>query len=143
MVAAYSTPRHADSGAPNCRWTRVAGNPVVFEGAPAAFPGQIWKNGDHWNMVMQGARYQSNDSTFHKWANKGPMVGRGEHGGQWWIPVPKQLDGTPPPAEVPNYIVNVGGGDSYLFGQYNPENETFVPWIPSGQTAPVMAQLEV
>lgn len=123
-------------------WTRVAGNPVKFEGAPNAFPGQIWKNGDHWNMMMQGDRYQSDDASFHSWSNKGPMVGKGEHGGQWWIRVPNQQDGSPPPAGVPNYIVNVGGGDSYMFGEYYPENETFVPWVKPGEKTPVMAQLE-
>jgi beta-fructofuranosidase len=33
-------------------WTRVNNNPVVFEGAPGAFPGQVWKNGDHFNFIM-------------------------------------------------------------------------------------------
>ena len=34
-------------------WTRVANNPVAFDGKAAAFPGQIWRNGEHWNMIMQ------------------------------------------------------------------------------------------
>ena len=96
-------------------WTRIDNNPVVFDGAAAAFPGQVWKNGDHYNMIMQGNRYQSNDTTFHNWKNMGSFVGRGEHGGQWWLPMPKQVDGSPPPAGTPNYIVNVGGGDLYLW----------------------------
>ena len=59
----------------------------------------------------------------------GPMIGHGENGGQWWIPVPNQVDGTPPPASVrANRIVNIGGGDHFLFGQYNADNESFVPW---------------
>ena len=37
-------------------FSRAANNPVIFDGKPAAFPGQIWKNGDHYNMVMQGDR---------------------------------------------------------------------------------------
>ena len=37
-------------------------------------------------------------------------------------------------------IHQVGGGDQYLFGQYNANNETFVPWVKDGQT--VMAHLE-
>lgn len=78
-------------------------------------------------MIMQGDRYQSDDSTFHKWSNKGPMIGHGEHGGQWWIPVPKQADGTPAPPEVGNYLVNVNGGATYEFGQYDPSKETFTP----------------
>jgi hypothetical protein len=63
-------------------WTRVDNNPVVFQGAPGAFPGQVWKNDQHWNFVMQGNRYQSNDSKFHNFSNMGPMVGKTEHGGQ-------------------------------------------------------------
>ena len=39
-----------------------ANNPVKFDGKSGAFPGQIWKNGQHWNMIMQGDRYQSNVS---------------------------------------------------------------------------------
>eukprot|EP01047_Picozoa_sp_COSAG01_P051462 COSAG01_NODE_5314_length_4341_cov_8.060820_1_plen_418_part_00 len=112
-------------------FSRVHNNPVQFDGKPGAFPGQVWKNGDHWNFVMQGNRYQSNDSQFHEWANMGPMIGKGEHGGQWWIPMPGQVDGTPPPAGVPNMLVNVGGGDLYEWGTYHPSNETFTT---SGKT---------
>ena len=72
-------------------WERVANNPVVFDGKANAFPGQIWKNGDYWNMIMQGDRYEAADNTFHSWSNKGPMIGQGEHGGQWWMPVPNQV----------------------------------------------------
>ena len=77
---------------------------------------------------MGGFRYQSNDSSFHTWTNMGPMVGRGESGGQWWMPVPNQIGGAPPPAGVPNRIVNIGNGDHYMFGSYDPSNETFTPW---------------
>ena len=123
-------------------WTRVNNNPVSFEGKPGAFPGQVWKNDDHWNFIMQGNRYQSNDSKFHTWSNMGPMIGKGEHGGQWWIPMPAQADGSPAPADAPNYIVNVGGGDLYLWGDYHKENESFVPYIPSGATVPKTSELE-
>ena len=50
------------------RFTRVDNNPVVFDGSPAAFPGQIFKSNDHWNFIMQGDRYQSNDTVFHNWS---------------------------------------------------------------------------
>ena len=76
-------------------WTRDAKNPVEFQGAPAAFPGQIWKNGDHFNFVMQGSRYETSDPSFHTWKNAGKMVGLGEHGGQWWTSVPNQADCSP------------------------------------------------
>ena len=49
------------------RFTRVENNPVVFDGSPAAFPGQIFKSNDHYNFIMQGDRYQSNDTVFHNW----------------------------------------------------------------------------
>ena len=75
----------------------------------------MWKNKGYWNFVMQGDRYQSNDSTFHNWTNMGPMVGTGEHSGQWWIPMPNQTGDVPPPDGTPNYIVNIGGGDRYLW----------------------------
>ena len=109
------------------KWKRDENNPVVFEGDPIAFPGQIFKNGKYWNFIGQGARFQSNESTFHTWTRMNNIVGIGEHGGQWWLPVPKQRDGSPPPAGVANYMVNVGGGDLLLFANYFPENETFVP----------------
>jgi len=124
------------------KWVREKNNPVVFNGAPIAFPGQVWKNGDHWNFIGQGARFQSNDSSFHTWTHMNNMIGHGEHGGQWWIPMPNQIDGKAPPAGTPNYLVNVNGGEKYLMGNYNPKNETFTPWIPSGETAPRQAVLE-
>ena len=123
-------------------WTRVDNNPVKFEGAAGAFPGQVWKNGQHWNFVMQGNRYQSNDSTFHSFSNMGPMVGKGEHGGQWWIPMPNTTDGSPPPPSAPNHIVNVNGGATYLWGDYDPANESFTPFVPSGASAPKTSVLE-
>lgn len=62
------------------------------------------------------------------------MVGKREHGGQWWVPVPNQVDGSPPPADMPDYLVNVGGGDLHLWGNYHPENESFTPWVAPGST---------
>ena len=115
----------------------------MFEGDPGPFPGQIWKNGDHWNFIMQGKRYQSNDSKFHTWTNMGTFNGKGEHGGQWWLPFPRQADGTPAPAgTTPNYIINVNGGATYDWGTYHPENETYVPFVPSGDTQPKTTVLE-
>lgn len=128
-------------------WTRVTNNPVVWQGGKGiAFPGQVWKNGDHWNFVGQGARFQTSDKTLHTWTRMDvgghPFVGMGENGGQWWLPVPNQADGSPPPAGTPNRIVNVGGGDRYLFGNYNPQNETFTPWSPTNEKPGREAHLE-
>jgi hypothetical protein len=107
-------------------WVRDSGNPCVLEGGNTTFPSQVWRNGEHWNMLAQGYRYQSNDSTFHTWTRTNNMVGRGERGGQWWMPVPNQMDGSPPPDDVPDHIVNVDMGETYRFGNYYMENETFV-----------------
>merc|ERR1712232_911318 len=116
-------------------------------GANISFPSQVWKNGDHWNFIGQGSRYQTKDSTFHTWTNMdGPghkrMVNFGESSGQWWIPVPNMVDGSSPPAGVANRIVNIGNGDKYLFGNYYPENESFIPWAPNGEKPGKIAQLE-
>jgi len=111
------------------KWVREPNNPVEFVGEPIAFPGQVWKNGDHWNMLGQGARFQSNDSTFHTWTRMSDMIGHGEHGGQWWVKVPNQINGMPPPSgpNDPNRLVNINGGATLLFGRYDPSNETFTP----------------
>lgn len=117
-------------------WTREASNPVIFDGAPGAFPSQIFKSGDHYNMVMQGARYQSNDTKFMHWKNQGEMVGHSENGGQWWMNTPNQIDGSAPPAGVADHIVNIRGGADYLFGNYDAAKETFTPWSPAGPPPP-------
>lgn len=117
-------------------WTREASNPVIFDGAPGAFPSQIFKSGDHYNMVMQGARYQSNDTKFMHWKNQGEMVGHSENGGQWWMHTPNQIDGSAPPAGVADHIVNIRGGADYLFGNYDAAKETFTPWSPDGPPPP-------
>jgi len=53
-------------------WAMLRGIPSVlgadrtrgwFDFVPT-FRLQIWKNGDHWNFIMQGARYSTNDSHF-------------------------------------------------------------------------------
>ena len=95
-------------------WTRADDNPVNFTGPPIAFPGPVWQNGDHWNFVGQGARFESPDPSFHSWTNKGPFVGLGETSGQWWMPVPNQANGQPPPAGAPNRAVNVGNGGASM-----------------------------
>merc|ERR1719446_198561 len=39
-------------------------------------------------------------------------------------------------------MVNVGGGLELLFGNYHPENETFVPWSPNGEKGGKVAHVE-
>lgn len=126
-------------------WKRADNNPVVFVGPPIAFPGQVWKSGDHFNFVGQGQRFQSNESTFHTWTNMGSFVGAGEThetSGQWWFPVPNQADGTPPPPGSPNRAVNVGNGAKFLLGTYDSASEMFTPWVGPGDSAPRVADLE-
>lgn len=64
---------------------------------PVDFPSTIWKNGDHWNFIAQGARFTTKDKSFREWTRvveKDPaapdMIGCHENGGQWWIPTPNQ-----------------------------------------------------
>jgi hypothetical protein len=130
-------------------WARAENNPCEQVGDPIAFPGPVWKNGDHWNFIGQGNRFESADSSFHSWTNKGAFVGMGEHSGQWTFPTPHAVDGTPPPADAPNLCVNVNGGADYLLGTYTPANESFASsgtiahlenggadWCESIETAP-------
>ena len=98
-------------------WTRAENNPVNFSGAPIAFPGQVWRNGDHFNFVGQGSRFQTSDPTFHSWTNMGAFNAQKEHSGQWTMPVPNQVGGAPPPPGSPNLAINVNGGADYELGE--------------------------
>ena len=105
------------------------GNPVQIlnQTKPVDFPSTIWKNGDHWNFIGQGSRFTTKDKSFRSWTRvDDAFPGGHENGGQWWIPVPNQVSGAPPPAGSPNYMVNCGGGTTYRIGNYFPENESFV-----------------
>ena len=61
------------------------------------------------------------------------FVDRSEVSGQWWMPVPNQVDGAPPPPGSPNRVVNVGNGADFLLGTYNATAESFTPF--AGPTA--------
>ena len=54
-------------------WRRDQSNPVKIAGAPLAFPGQIWRNGDHFNFLGSFSRYQTSDPSFRSWTNMGPF----------------------------------------------------------------------
>eukprot|EP01052_Picozoa_sp_SAG31_P017056 SAG31_NODE_1152_length_9642_cov_4.124489_7_plen_558_part_00 len=129
-------------------WQRAQHNPVRFTGQPLAFPGQVWRNGEHFNFLGGFSRYQTSDSSFRSWTNMGlfPNVSNRNSwhacGGQWWVPVPSQIDGRAPPATGPNRLVNVGMGDQFLFGSYHPGNETFAFWSPQNETPARQARLE-
>ena len=123
-------------------WTRAANNPVAFNGTPIAFPGQVWRNGDKFNFLGQGMRFETRDATFHAWTNAGPFVGLTEHSGDWTVPVPNQRDGTPPPPGSPDLAINVMGGADYILGTYDASQETFSPWRPGGEWPGRVAHLE-
>ena len=38
---------------------------------------------------------------------------------------------------ITRYLVNVGGGDNYLWGTYHPKNESFTPYVPSNDSLPM------
>ena len=128
------------------KWSRAEFNPVTFTGGPKdgiAFPGPIWKEGDHWNFIGQGSLFSAQDDTFKTWTRKdqnGKKVmdalgGGKENSGQWMMPVPKAVDGSAPPsgAAAPNILINVGGGDRYVFATWDNKTETLTPWTaPSG-----------
>jgi hypothetical protein len=83
--------------------------------------------GDHWNFIAQGGRFTTKDKSFRQWTRMEPdFVDCHESGGQWWIPMPNQIGGAPPPAGSPNWLVNCGGGNTYRIGNYHPANESFV-----------------
>lgn len=137
------------------KWSRAKFNPVNFTGGPKngiAFPGPIWKAGDHWNFIGQGSLFRSEDDTFQTWTrmdtvdnatNKtvkvmDPLGGGRENSGQWMMPVPKAVDGSEPPsgASAPNMLINVGGGDKYVFATWDANAETLTPWTaPKGAPA--------
>jgi hypothetical protein len=43
-----------------------------------------------------------------------------ENSGQWMMPVPKAIDGSAAPtgAGAPNILLNIGGGDRYVFATW-------------------------
>ena len=106
-------------------WIKDPANPVV--GSLAGYPSQIWKNGNHWNYVADGRRKYTTDETLHSWqgATTGGGFPRGGSGGQWFQPLPGTVDGGPPPAGSPNYVISVSGGNTYNLGWYYPGNETY------------------
>ena len=133
----------------------MGGRSVKFTQGPSAgiaFPGPIWKQGDHWNFIGQGSLFSSATNKFDTWTRKdgadgtkvmAPLGGGGENSGQWMMPVPKQVDGSAPPsgAGAPNILINTKGGDRYVFATWDNATETLTPWTaphgapPTGQVA--------
>ena len=91
-------------------WTKDAQNPISFSGAGCSFPSEVWKNGDHWNLLCYGFRYTTTDPSFHSWTRVEeqfawlpnhctyqPTDGSCELGGQWFSKLPNTIDGSPSP----------------------------------------------
>ena len=112
-------------------WTKDATNPIHFDSGalttPYDTPGQVWRNGDHFNFLILGQRYTSSDPSFHTWrlASGGKFADFGEQGGQWFSPLANLAGGGEPPAGSPGWMMNVGGGNVYALGDYHRENETW------------------
>ena len=112
-------------------WTKDAANPINFtSGAlttPYDTPGQLWKNGDHWNFLILGTRYTTTDPSFHTWgvAPGDKFAKFGETGGQWFSPIANLADGSAPPEGSPRWMMNVGAGNTYALGEYHRDNETW------------------
>ena len=47
----------------------------------------------------------------------------------------RSADGSPPPAGAPRWMMNVGGGNRYALGDYDPANETWTTRTASSVTA--------
>eukprot|EP01051_Picozoa_sp_SAG22_P007993 SAG22_NODE_585_length_8867_cov_11.509580_7_plen_637_part_00 len=143
------------------KWSRAAFNPVKFAvpsgktnpGLGIAFPGPIWKEGDHWNFIGQGSLFSSATNKFDTWTrqDKGGKVmdalgGGGEHSGQWMMPVPKAIDGSalPSGAGAPNLLINVGGGERFVFATWDNATESLAPWTapPGAPATGQQAELE-
>jgi len=139
------------------KWSRAEFNPVKFATGPKAgiaFPGAIWKEGDHWNFIGQGSLFSSATNKFDKWTRKdkaGKKVmdslgGGRENSGQWMMPVPNTIDGSAPPsgAGAPNILINVGGGDRYVFATWDNATESLTPWTapPGAPKTGQVAHLE-
>jgi sucrose-6-phosphate hydrolase SacC (GH32 family) len=111
-------------------WTKDAKNPVQFISGelttPNDTPGQVWKNGDHYNFLIDGRRYTTKDPSFHTWGVASvKFADFGEQGGQWFSPLARLANGSAPPASAPGWMMNVGGGNVYAIGDYHRENETW------------------
>jgi hypothetical protein len=84
--------------------------------------------------ARQGSLFSSKTNTFDTWTRGAAVMasagGGHENSGQWQMPVPPQIDGTKAPSGAgdPNLLLNVGGGDKYVFGTWDATKETFTPW---------------
>ena len=92
-------------------WTK-GGQLTGFSGAGGS---QLWRNGDHTNLVANGRRFHSSDPTLRRWSQAtDPREGfpGGGDGGQWFQSMPRTVDGAPAPPGSPTHIISVSWGNN-------------------------------
>eukprot|EP01043_Picozoa_sp_COSAG02_P001911 COSAG02_NODE_42_length_46522_cov_109.704478_24_plen_547_part_00 len=139
------------------KWTKAG--PMVhddpwhldMDGAKVDFPSNVWKNGDHWNMLinvrepnvsshdphaMSTARFQTTNASLESWQlvdwHFHESVGDGSDS---FFPLVKNAPGrsvaeqgsstSPPP--LPQWMLNVHLGEQFAIGIYDPVRERFTP----------------
>jgi sucrose-6-phosphate hydrolase SacC (GH32 family) len=131
-------------------WRKDAANPLNISNLPCgsrtknmagAFPGSIYKNGDHWNYLSFGYRFSTTDFKLHEWHQEYPQFlstkSSDERGGQWTLRLPRttgstnttlQPTGNRSTTAEPSHIVSCGSGNRFCAGKYNLTNETWVDY---------------
>jgi len=118
------------------RWNKSERNPLVFsnDSQPCSFAGQVWHNGDHWNLVCsvggRWGRYIANsargvpiEEQLHgpwKLADPSFAGNLGGASGPTFLPLP-----TPKLGE-PTHVISDGARASYSLGRYSTDEEKFV-----------------
>ena len=136
-------------------WEKDPQNPINFTGGPqtgGANPGSLWWNEqlEHFNLLAlshggaEGGtavtalapevgtmgkmyRYETRDRTFHNWTRQEVFSSHSGNGGQWFMGLPRTVDGTPAPAGSPTHILTSGDGGAFAFGDYHEANDSWVP----------------
>jgi sucrose-6-phosphate hydrolase SacC (GH32 family) len=104
--------------------------PIEFGSTRPGYVSNVWKVASEYNFLSGGWRYTTTDSALHKWSRVQPKMitdGR-EEGGQWFMELPRTVDGSPPPLGNPSHIVNVANGQEYQLGYYNSTKGSWTPW---------------
>ena len=119
--------------------------PIAFAGKGTCFPSQIFKSSDHWNFIADGERWTTKDPTFKSWTAVDPGATlngsegfpTGGNGGEWFIPLPRTVDGAPLPPGSPNRVISVRSGNQYMLGTYDAAHETFTAEGAACQCCPI------
>ena len=115
-------------------WEKDPRNPIHFTAAGRRVrnPGSIW-----WNPVLQHYdllalshggnkdaalgtalmgkmyRYQTTDTNFHNWTRMEVFAQASGMGGQWFMRLPKTVDGSPVPIGTPTHFITSGDGGAF------------------------------